>query len=123
MLLAKLIAKMKNFLFLLLFLPLFLSAQLTVEQIMRDPRWIGTSPSDVFWDHDSKSVYFKWNPENNISDSFYAYQLDKNKIYKHSYTDAKLALDISNGRYNASKTKKVFIHNNLLTEVRKKLKT
>lgn len=30
---------------------------LTVDYIMRDPKWMGTSPSNVFWSHDSKTVF------------------------------------------------------------------
>ncbi len=49
---------------------------------MQDPKWIGTSPSDIFWSYDSKSIYFKWNPEKNISDSFYNYSLEQNTNFK-----------------------------------------
>jgi hypothetical protein len=34
-------------------------AQLTVEKIMRDPVWIGISPSEVRWSEDSKQIYFQ----------------------------------------------------------------
>lgn len=102
---------MKKILPLLLLLPFASNAQLTVEQIMRDPKWIGTSPSQIFWDYNSKSIHFKWNPENNISDSAYNYQLVTGKTAKENYLTAKLAEDISNGRYNIARTKIVFIHN------------
>ena len=35
--------------------------ELTVEMIMRDPLWIGSSPTEINWSPDSKTVYFKWN--------------------------------------------------------------
>ncbi len=44
---------------------------LSVEKIMRDPSWIGSSPTGINWSEDSKTVYFNWNPENNPSDSLY----------------------------------------------------
>jgi dipeptidyl aminopeptidase/acylaminoacyl peptidase len=44
---------------------------LTVEKIMRDPKWIGASPSSPAWSWDSKILYFNWNPEARISDSVY----------------------------------------------------
>src|SRR5436190_2754059 len=100
----------KIFLVSLLF-PFFSKAQLTVERIMQDPKWIGTSPQEIFWNYDSRSIYFKWNPDKNISDSSYSFSLQENKISKTKYPDAKLAEDISNGKYNAAKTKIVFIHN------------
>ena len=49
---------------------------LTVDYIMRDPKWMGTSPSNVFWSHDSKTVFFNWNPKQQVSDSLYAYALN-----------------------------------------------
>lgn len=36
---------------------------LSVEKIMRDPKWMGTSPDGIFWDLQSQHVYFNWNPE------------------------------------------------------------
>ena len=45
--------------------------KLTVEKIMRDPKWIGTSPSAPRWSPDSKTLFFNWNPEKAISDSLY----------------------------------------------------
>ena len=49
--------------------------ELTVEKIMRNPKWVGTSPSDVFWSEDSKTIYFNWNPDNAADDSLYAVTL------------------------------------------------
>lgn len=62
---------------LLLFLPLsFLKAQktlapLTVEKIMRDQRWIGTSPSNPYWSADGQMLFFSWNPDKSVADSLY----------------------------------------------------
>ncbi len=44
---------------------------LTVEKIMQDPKWIGTSPSSPYWSADGQLLFFKWNPEQALSDSFY----------------------------------------------------
>ena len=56
---------------------------LTVEKIMRDPKqWIGTAPSNVRWSEDSKTIYFDWNPDRNLSDSLYAYTLADKKIVR-----------------------------------------
>lgn len=58
---------------------------LTVEKIMRDPKtWLGTSPSNIFWSNDSKTIYFDWNPDKNLSDSVYSYSLSGKKIAKVS---------------------------------------
>src|SRR3546814_4525610 len=43
---------------------------LTVEQIMRDPKWIGTSPDGAFWGADC-ALYFAWNPQADAETSLY----------------------------------------------------
>jgi dipeptidyl aminopeptidase/acylaminoacyl peptidase len=45
--------------------------KLTVEKIMRDPKWIGTSPSNPAWSNDGTTLYFFWNPDNAPNDSLY----------------------------------------------------
>ncbi len=44
---------------------------LTVEKIMRDPKWIGSSPSNPNWSADGKYLFFDWNPDNADDDSLY----------------------------------------------------
>jgi dipeptidyl aminopeptidase/acylaminoacyl peptidase len=44
---------------------------LSVEKIMRDPKWIGTSPSTPQWTADGKYLLFNWNPEKAAADSLY----------------------------------------------------
>ncbi|HEX8313339.1 MAG TPA: DPP IV N-terminal domain-containing protein, partial [Flavisolibacter sp.] len=44
---------------------------LTVEKIMRDQKWIGTSPSNPYWSADGRYLFFSWNPEKKVSDSLY----------------------------------------------------
>jgi len=46
-------------------------APLTVEKIMRDPKWMGTSPSNFRWTADSKTLYFNWNPEHKSKEELY----------------------------------------------------
>lgn len=45
--------------------------KLTVDKIMRNPKWIGTPPTSPYWSPDSKTIYFNWNPENAVADSLY----------------------------------------------------
>ena len=57
----------KRLIQLLLFPGLFFSfhafaQSLTVEKIMRDPKWMGVAPSGAFWGEDSRAIYFNWNP-------------------------------------------------------------
>jgi len=44
---------------------------LSVEKIMRDPKWMGVSPSGIHWSNDSKKLYFDWNPENAERNALY----------------------------------------------------
>lgn len=53
--------------------------KLTVDKIMRDPKWIGSSPSGVVWSADGKYVFFNWNPVAAPADSMY-YISKENKV-------------------------------------------
>lgn len=84
------------------------SGTLTVEKIMRDPRtWLGTAPTDISWSDDSKTIYFKWNPDKNLGDSLYSYSLADKKIAKVSLSDRK-KLPAAEGLYNRSHTLRVY---------------
>ena len=80
--------------------------ELTVEKIMRDPKWMGVSPSGVFWSEDSKTVYFNWNPDNAQGDSLYSISISNHAPVKTS-PEERNALP-GNGQYNKTRTKKVY---------------
>jgi len=61
---------------------------LTVEKIMKDQKWLGTSPSDYRWSADSKKVYFKWNPENKDKAQNYQVGVNSRKPVKAGEKDA-----------------------------------
>jgi dipeptidyl aminopeptidase/acylaminoacyl peptidase len=83
-------------------------SQLTLEKIMQDPKLsVGSSPTNVFWSEDSKTVYFSWNPEGNKSDSLYAVNVLDKKPFKVPY-ETRLNLPSPFGNYNKERTKKVF---------------
>ena len=84
--------------------------KLTVEKIMRDPKWIGTSPSNIRWSDDSKKVYFNWNPENADKDPLYNITTTNFKPQKVSLEDRKNALP-ANGTWNKNYTRKVYERN------------
>lgn len=84
---------------------------LTVEKIMQDPKWIGTSPSNVFWSRDSKNVYFNWNPDGNVSDSVYGYAVGANVgPAKTGYIESQKIAANGNGVYNASYTLQLYTY-------------
>lgn len=96
--------------FLLILFSVSATAQLTVEKIMQDPKWMGTSPANISWSYDSKYIYFNWNPDRNISDSVYAYSLATKEIAKLKYNEAQYAFALANGNYNTAKTQFVFLY-------------
>ena len=38
---------------------------------MRDPKWMGVSPSNIQWDTNSRNVFFNWNPSSAERDEIY----------------------------------------------------
>jgi len=74
---------MKKYLVFFLFLSAAVQAQqvapLTVQKIMRDPKWMGVAPTNYRWSDDSKTVFFSWNPENKEKDQAYKVSVLTNK--------------------------------------------
>jgi dipeptidyl aminopeptidase/acylaminoacyl peptidase len=83
---------------------------LTVEKIMRDPKWIGTSPSKIRWSDDSKRVYFNWNPEGADQSELYSISTGDTKPQKVSLEERK-TLPPANGSWNKKHTAKLFEKN------------
>ena len=82
----------------------FINAQLSVEQIMQDPKIsVGALPSNVFWSENSKIVYFSWNPENNKADSLYAASASDKKPLKVA-PEVRRSLPSAFGDYNRDRT-------------------
>jgi dipeptidyl aminopeptidase/acylaminoacyl peptidase len=85
-------------------------APLTVEKIMRDPKWIGVAPSNVYWSEDSKQVYFNWNPQRNAGDSLYTIS-PTNRAPVAVSPAVRRNLAPANGEYNKARTKKLYEKN------------
>jgi dipeptidyl aminopeptidase/acylaminoacyl peptidase len=77
---------------------------LTVEKIMRDPQWIGTSPSSPYWSADGSKLYFDWNPEKAPSDSLYFITLQNKNPQKASVQEKQNHLSANRIHYNLNKT-------------------
>lgn len=84
---------------------------LTVNMIMRDPKWIGSSPDNVFWGTDNKTIYFTWNPEKALSDSLYMAAVDHTTPLKTPARNRALLLAQSGGTYNRDKSLMVYSYN------------
>ena len=77
---------------------------LTVEKIMRDPKWIGHSPSGLQWSVDGSRLAFNWNPGDAESDSLYyitARQLQPQKMTAQEREDW---LSDQSVEYNSDRT-------------------
>ncbi|TAF54772.1 MAG: hypothetical protein EAZ62_03275, partial [Sphingobacteriia bacterium] len=83
-------------------------APLSVEKIMQDPRWIGTSPSDLNWSADSKSIFFRWNPNKKTSDSLYAYALSATAPTPANEMDLQKSQALNAAAYNSARTQMVY---------------
>ena len=85
-------------------------APLTVDKIMRDPKWIGTSPSALSWTADGKQLLFSWNPEKAASDSQYYITPSAHTPQKTDIQFRRQVIGSSQYRYNANRTKFTYTH-------------
>jgi dipeptidyl aminopeptidase/acylaminoacyl peptidase len=83
---------------------------LTIEKIMRDPKWIGVSPSNIRWANDSKKIYFKWDDDASGDTRLYAVSPADNKVQKVSIAEQR-DLAPGNGEWNKKHSQKVFSKN------------
>ncbi len=80
---------------------------LTVEWIMRDPKWLGNLPGDPYWSEDGRTVYLMWNPTNADADSLYQVSRRGEQPTKVP-TAERQQLPSRVGRYARNYSKKVF---------------
>ena len=111
----------------LLFLLTEATAQtpLTVDYIMRDPKWIGVFPSSPEWSEDSKQIFFKYNLEKDPVDSLYKIDLSNpEKISKVHWAEEKL-LSKPQSTFNSDQSLRIYRKDNaiLLEEQKKKTTT
>ena len=82
--------------------------KLTIEKIMRDPKWIGTSPSSPQWSNDGTLLFFQWNPNGETNDSSY-YITKDNKTPVKATVAQKLNFVAANASvYNIQRTARVY---------------
>src|SRR5688572_15617619 len=83
-------------------------APLTVDKIMRDPKWIGTSPSNTFWTADGKYLLFNWNPDKAASDSVYYITANAITPQKTTWPFRQAAIADNLVRYNTPRNQYVY---------------
>jgi dipeptidyl aminopeptidase/acylaminoacyl peptidase len=84
---------------------------LTIEKIMRDPKWIGTSPSGIRWSDDSKKIYFNWNPDANIRESLYSATPGNTTPQKVGIDEQKTLVPEYGAKWNKAHTLKAYAKN------------
>lgn len=82
--------------------------KLTVEKIMRDPKWIGTSPSSPQWSADAKTLFFNWNPDKATADSVYYITLDNKTPVKATVFQKQNMLPGNSPEYNKARTAYIY---------------
>jgi len=75
---------------------------------MRDPKWIGTSPSNPYWSSDSKYLLFNWNPEKALSDSIYYITKENTAPQKASFSFQQDVINSNTVSYNNARSAYVF---------------
>src|SRR4051794_22664991 len=77
---------------------------LTVEKIMRDQKWIGTSPASINWSADGHYLFFNWNPTKADEDSVYYITPTERTPKKASYEMRQPIPLLDSIEYNRNKT-------------------
>lgn len=107
----------------LLFLLAEATAQslLSVDYIMRDPKWMGTFPSSHFWSEDGNKIFFKYNIEKDPADSLYKIDLSKaNQLSKVKWIEEK-TLTKPQSAFNADQSLRIYRKgNSIILEDHKK---
>ena len=85
------------------------TSQLSIEQIMQGSKFVGESPSGIFWDNASETIYFNWNPDQDTLSSLYKISLDDRTPNQVSL--AEQAQLMTGGTYNSDRSQKVMSEN------------
>ncbi len=83
--------------------------KLTVENIMRDPKWMGSSPSSLQWSVDGKMLFFNWNPDRELADSLYYITLQNQTPVKATLAQQQALVTSNAARYN--KVQNAYVYN------------
>ena len=78
---------------------------------MRDPKWMGTSPSETFWNADGTKLFFNWNPDKALSDSLYYITSENKTPVKATVAQKQNVLRANGLNYNAGRTAYLYQEN------------
>ncbi|MBN3519021.1 S9 family peptidase [Algoriphagus lutimaris] len=93
-------------------LELHAQSNLSVEYIMRDPKWMGTFPSSVRWDDSSQQIYFKYNAENDPADSLYKINLSSPSVISKVHWEEEKSLQRRFSSLNQDQSKRLYLEEN-----------
>lgn len=65
-------------------------SQLKLEDIMAGNQYIGQQPFNPLWNPDGKSFIFSWNPQNELTSSYYLYELKTKKTKRIDNFDTQI---------------------------------
>ncbi len=82
--------------------------KLTVEKIMRDPKWMGSSPTQLQWTADGKYLVFKWNPDKAAADSSYYITAENKTPQKATNAMLQGLVFFDNVTFNTTRTAYVY---------------
>jgi dipeptidyl aminopeptidase/acylaminoacyl peptidase len=89
---------------------IFGQADLTITDIMKGDDFVGYLPKSIYWSENSKSIYFTWNPDQDLMESTYKADLKGLIPYKVALEELK-NIPARNGHYTKEKSKKVYEKN------------
>lgn len=75
---------------------------------MRDPKWMGTSPSNPSWSYDGNFLFFNWNPDKATSDSLYFITKDNKAPVKASVAQKQNLMTENAVTYNLARSAYVY---------------
>ncbi len=82
-------------------------SELTIEEIMQGPAYVGYLPSSPYWSDQGDKLYFRWNPEGKPSDELYVWSPGDAQPRPLSYEEQRL-LEPRSALYDQQRTRKVF---------------
>lgn len=83
-------------------------SQLSIKQIMQDD-WIGTSPSNLRWSKDGKTVFFSWKQPSDEKSNNYMTSFKEGIPVKAEPDDMDNIYSLPGGVYNINKTMRVYV--------------
>lgn len=95
------------------------TSTLSVEKIMRDPKWMGYSPSGLSWTFDGR-LTFNWNAENFPSDSTYYVDTKSFQPIKANVYERMNFVNANAVQYNQAGTAYIYLQNGNIVYAEKK---